>query len=233
MEKYTILQNMPLLINCSPATLNVIASDTYHKTIKKNELVMTPDAAIHKIAMVANKGRMKICATSQKTGDEYTAYILTYGDLFNVTTLFDGTKDYLEAEAIDDLDILYCNIDIARDWINHLEDFNKNLLRYLSERLRMVQKFNLDKTFYSIEIRLVRLIFDNITSDENHLNLINEFSHYEIANMLGTSRAVVNRNLQKLKKDNLIDIKRKKILIHDYKKMKDYIDHNSFSGSAT
>lgn len=229
MDKYKILQNMPLFKNCSEETLNVIASDTYHKKYEKNDFVMTPDAAIHRIAIVANMGRMKISVTNQKNGEEYIAYLLTFGDFFNVSTLFDGEKDHLQAVALDDLDILFCNIDIARGWINRLEDFNKNLLRYLSERLQMVQKFNLDKTFYSIEIRLARLIFDNITSDENPLNLLNDLSHKEIAKMLGTSRAVVNRNLQKLKKDNFIDIKRKKILIKDYEKMQDYIEQHSFS----
>lgn len=228
MEKHRILQNMPLLKSCSEETLSIIASDTYHKKYNKNDFVMTSDAAIHKIAIIANKGRMKISATNQNTGEEYIAYILTFGDFFNVTTLFDGKKDHLQAVALDDLDIFYCSIDVARGWINHLEDFNKNLLKYLLERLRMVQKFNLDKNFYSIEIRLAKLIFENIVSDENPLNLINDLSHEEIAKMLGTSRAVVNRNLQKLKKDNLIDIKRKNILIKDYKKMKDYIEQHSF-----
>ena len=229
MEKYQILQNMPLLKNSSEETLRVIAADTYHKKYQKNDIVITPDSAIHKIAIVANKGRMKICTINQKTGEEYIAYILTFGDFFNVTTLIDGKKDQLEAIAIDDLDILFCNIDIARGWITRFDDFNKMLLGYTSERLRMVQTFNSDKTFYSIEIRLARLIFDNIISDDNPLNLINDLSHKELAKMLGTSRAVVNRNLQKLRKDNLIDIKRKKILIKDYNEMNEYIQENSYS----
>lgn len=219
---------MPLLNDCGDATLNAINKDTYAKKFSKNELVMTADSAIHRIAIVANRGRMKISAINHQNGEEYTAYLLTFGDIFNVTTFFDGKKDHLQAVALDDLDILFCNIDIARSWINRFEDLNKNLLRYLSDRLHMVQEYNLDKTFYSIEIRLARLIYNNIASDENTLNLINDLSHQELASMLGTSRAVVNRNLQKLKKDDLIAIKRKNILIKDYEKMKDYIEQHSY-----
>ena len=228
MDKFAVLQDMPLLSSCRSETISIIASDTYLRKFDKDSVVMTADMAIHRIAIVANKARMKVLAVNQKTGDEYIAYILSYGDIFNVTTFFDGKKDYLHAEAIDDLEILFCNIDIARGWINNLEDFNKNLLRYLSERLRMVQKFNLNRTFYSIEVRLAKLIYENIVDDDHPLNLLNDLSHKELAEMLGTSRAVVNRNLQKLKDDNLINIQRKKILIQDYQKLQDYIEHHSF-----
>lgn len=227
-DKISILQKMPLLKNCSDETIQRIAHDTYHRSYEKNSFVMSSETAIHRIAIVANTGRMKISATNQKNGEEYIAYILTYGDIFNVTTFFDGEKDHLQAEAIDNIEILHCNIDISRDWINSCEDFNKNLLGYLTNRLRMVQKFNVNRTFYSIEIRLARLIFDNVVGDKNKLNLINDLSHEEIAKLLGTSRAVVNRNLQKLKADHLIDIKRKKILIEDYEKMRDYIEEQSY-----
>lgn len=229
MERYDILKNMPLLNNCCEETLMILANDTYKRTFSKNDVVLAPDAAIHKIAIVANSGRMKIVASSKKTGEEYIAYILTFGDIFNVTTLFDGRKDALYAVAVDDLEILFCNIDIARGWINHREDLNKNLLRYLSKRLQTVQNYNLDRTFYSVEVRLAKLIFENIASNENHLNLINDLSHDEIAKILGTSRAVVNRNLQKLREEDLIEIKRKKILIEDYEKLKAYIEQQSFS----
>ena len=222
-DKIEVLKRMPLLKNCSKETVKMIANDTYLKKYKQNDLVMSPDTAFHRIAIIANEGRMKIFAHN-KDADEYIIYLLSFGDLFNVITLLDDEKDHLNAAAIDDLEILHCNIDIARNWINTSSDFNKNLLMYVSERLRMAQEFNLERTFYKIEMRLARLIFNNIVSDENHLNLINDLSHEDIAKILGTSRAVVNRNLQKLQKDKLINIQRKKILIHDYERLKEYIE---------
>jgi CRP/FNR family transcriptional regulator len=226
-EKLALLNNMPLLKNCSKETMEMIAEDTYLRRYNQDDLVMTPDTAIHKIAIIANEGRMKIFATNSRA-DEHTIYLLSFGDFFNVITFLDEKKDYLHASALDDLDILYCNIDLARNWILKSVDFNKNLLRYLSHRLRMVQEFNVERTFYTIEIRLAKLIFNNIVSDNNELNLINDLSHDEIAKILGTSRAVVNRNLQKLKKDKMITIKRKQILLKDYEKMKSYIQENNF-----
>jgi len=186
--------------------------------------LLTGESTIYKISIVVNNGRMKIFTSNPVTFDEYTLYVLSFGDIFNIITLLDGKKDQLSAIALDDLDILHCNIDLARDWIKKYEAFNKSLLAYLSYRLRQAQEYNISKTFYNIEIRLAKLIFQNISSDSSELNLINNLSHKEIAKMLGTTRTVVNRNLQQLKKSGLIELKYKKIVIQNYQMLKELIE---------
>ena len=223
-KKYNLLKNNLLFKGCDEVALESIAADTYFRTYKKGEILLTGESTIYKISIVVNNGRMKIFTSNPVSFEEYTLYVLSFGDIFNIVTLLDGKKDQLSAIAIDDLDILHCNIDLARDWIKKYEAFNNSLLAYLSERLRQAQEYNISKTFYSIEIRLAKLIFQNISSDSNELNLINNLSHKEIAKMLGTTRTVVNRNLQQLKKSGLIELKYKKILIQNYQKLKELIE---------
>ena len=219
-----LLKNNFLFKDCSEAEIESMASDMFFRNYKAKEVFLTGDSTIHKISIIVNKGRMKIFTYSPLTVEEYILYVLSEGDLFNIITLFDGKKDKLSAMAIDDLDILHCNIDIARGWIKKYDSFNKGLLTYLSRRLRLAQEYNISKTFYSVEMRLAKLIFENITSDNHEINLINNLSHKEIAKMLGTTRTVVNRNLQRLKKEGMIDLKYKKILIQDYTKLKVHIE---------
>ena len=221
--KYDLLKNNPLFKDCNEEVLQSIAADTYLRTYEEGEILLTGDTTIHRISIIVNKGRMKIFNVNSKTGEEYTLYILDSGDVFNVITLLDDKKDYLSAIALDDLEILHCNIDMARDWIIKYNAFNKNLLKYLSGRLRLLQESNISKTFYSVEIRLAKLIFNNISTDHNKLNLINNLSHKEISKMIGTTRTVVNRNLQKLKKEGIISLEYKKILVEDYEKLKELI----------
>lgn len=231
-DKFELISKMPLFKNCSDSTIRMVSEDTYARKFKQNDTVMTPATSTRKVALIANEGRMKVFVNN-RGGDKFIVYLLTFGDLFNVITLLDMKQDYLFASAIDDLDILFCDINVARGWITKSSDFSNNMLRYLSKRLRMVQEDNVERTFYSIEIRLARLIFKNIFNENGDRNLTNDLSHEEIAKYLGTSRAVVNRNLQKLKQSNLIDIKRKKILVEDYEKMKTYIKAHTSFGSAT
>lgn len=221
--KYDLLKECSLFKDCDEKMLYSIANDTYYRTYDKGEILLTGDSTIHKISIIVNKGRMKIFTVNDISSEEYTVYVLSHGDIFNLITYLDEKKDNLSAMAIDHLDILHCNIDIARSWIQEHSAYNKNLLKYLAQRLRLAIEYNTSKTFYNIELRLAKLIYDNVTNDEGKLNLINDIPHNEIAKMIGTTRTVVNRNLQKLKKAGFIDIKYKQILIKDHESLKEMI----------
>ena len=223
-KKFILLRNNPLFKGCNDDELEAIAKDTYFRKYKKGEIFLTGYTTIHKISIVVNDGRMKIFTINPLTFEEYTLYVLTSGDIFNIITLLDAEKDDLSAMAIEELEILHCNIDIARGWIKKYEGFNKQLLTYLSKRLRLAQEYNISKTFYTVEMRLAKLIYENISTDNNEINLINNLSHKEIAKMLGTNRTVVNRNLQQLKSDGMITLKYKKIIIRDYERLKELIE---------
>jgi len=226
--KYTLLKACSLFKDCDVDTLQLIAKDTYHRSYEAGRVILNSDVTIHKISIIVNVGRMKVFTHNPINDDEYIVFVLSHGDLFNTVTLFDDKKDNLSAMAIDKLEILHCNIDLARNWITIHQKFTKNLLQYLSDRLRLTIEYNVSKTFYSLELRLAKLIYQNVVGDTGELNLINDLSHTEIAKMLGTTRTVVNRNLQKLKKDGYIDIKYKEILIADYKKLQDFMKQNDF-----
>lgn len=65
-------------------------------------------------------------------------------------------------------------------------------------------------------------LFKNLnTINTDQPNLIQDLSHEEIASMIGTVRKVLNRNIQKLKHDGIIDIKRKNIEIQDMQQLLD------------
>ena len=74
-----------------------------------------------------------------------------------------------------------------------------------------------DLSLYDTTTRLVKLIARNIEQEDGKqtLKLINNLSHEELANLIGTVRKVLNRSIQALKKEGLIDIKRKEICIKD------------------
>ena len=54
------------------------------------------------------------------------------------------------------------------------------------------------------------------SNNQSHqLEVINNLPNNEIANLIGTTRAVVNRNIQELKKAGAISVKRKQIDIEN------------------
>lgn len=223
-RKIKIISEIALFEDCSQEEIIHIATDTSHKFFRKNQLTIESAAARHRVYLIASRSRMKVSVSNPINSEELIVYMLSYGDLFNVMTLIDDKEDYLVAHAIDDIDILYCGIEKAREWVRQFPNFNLNLLKYLTMRLRQVQSYSVQHTFYSIEVRLALLIYHNIHQVGQDVNLLSNLSHNEIAKMLGTTRAVVNRNLQKLKKDGLVDINRKRILVHDYERLRSLIE---------
>lgn len=65
----------------------------------------------------------------------------------------------------------------------------------------------------------MKSIKDNIYS----VSLINDLSHENIAKMIGSVRAVLNRSIQKLKNDKIIEISRKEKRI---KNLNELINHS-------
>lgn len=82
-----------------------------------------------------------------------------------------------------------------------------------------------DLSLYDTTTRLVKLIAKNIEKqgDKQTLKLINNLSHEELASLIGTVRKVLNRNLQSLKKQGLIDVKRKEIFIKDSQNLLEHL----------
>jgi CRP/FNR family transcriptional regulator len=72
---------------------------------------------------------------------------------------------------------------------------------------------------------LLRLVEEHGIFREEGVLVSIPLTHQDFANMLGLSRESVNRVLNQLKKDELLDINRKGILIYNLDKLKKYILH--------
>jgi CRP/FNR family transcriptional regulator len=219
MEYHKLLKSFSLFNNMAIEELQKLSNELSLQRFSHGEMPVEPNATKNKFVIILS-GRMKIYQINPESGNEFTAYILTEGDVFSVLSLLDGQKHKVFTKALDDLTILHTSMDYARTWIKQYQSFNESLLIYLATRLRDLESNLTDNVFYDTSIRLAKLIFLNIENDSHDLNLINNLSHDEIAKIVGTTRAVLNRHLQNLKKEGIIDIERKKLYITDYKLLK-------------
>ena len=71
-----------------------------------------------------------------------------------------------------------------RKWIKENPELNKNMLPYLSQRMRILEEKALNLTFADISTRLAKLILQNISAESHKLELINDLSNEEIANLM-------------------------------------------------
>lgn len=158
-------------------------------------------------------GRLKAYQIEEHTARELTFFILKKGDVFDVLCLLDGCVHDIYYESLDRVGLLSIPMKKMQDWVKEHPGINKNLLPYLSRQLRTLEDYASNITLIPISVRLARLILKNINSESRELELINDLSNEEIANLIGSTRAVVNRHLQHFKKDGIINIGRQKVEI--------------------
>ena len=184
--------------------------------VKKGDTLMRPEECLEHF-FVLLEGRVKVSQINFDTGKEQILYLLSKGDMYDVVSLLDGKPHENVAMALDDVKLLVFPIELFREWVATKPSFNKLFFPYVAKQLRDMENLASDLSLYDTTTRLVKLIARNIEQEDGKqtLKLINNLSHEELANLVGTVRKVLSRSIQALKKEGLIDIKRKEIRIKD------------------
>ncbi len=185
----------------------------------KGEMLFSPEALQEKFFFVL-EGRIKVSQINLADAKEQTLKILTTGDMYDVVTLLDGKIHENLLHALDDVRVIVFPVTIVKRWMQEDPNFNKILFPYISQQLREMEELALDLSFYDTPSRLLKLITKNLNPDNPaQANLIHDLSHEELAALVGTVRKVLNRHIQQLKKDGIIEVKRKNIEIKDSQKL--------------
>lgn len=196
---------------------------SYGKIVRfeKGETLFDGDELLNYFYIVLD-GKIKVFQMNLETGREQTIFILSRGDMFDTISLLDGKPHDVMNEGVVSGEALRLPIENVRRWIHDDPDFNRIFFPYLAKQMRSIETLATDLSLHSTSQRLIRLILDNIDTLDTE-PLLNDFSHTEIANLIGSVRHVVDRHLKALKKDGIIDIARKKITIKDLHRLKEKI----------
>lgn len=172
-------------------------------------------------------GKIKISQINTDTSKEQTIQLLTRGDMFDVVTLLDGMSHEYIATALEPTKMVQLPISSVRERINTDPEFNRFFFPYLGRQMRSLENLAVDLSLYDVYQRLLRLIARNVQQNDEgfDLHLINDLSHEELAALVGTVRKVLNRNLQKLKQEGIIDISRKKLTLQDLDALFDTLEY--------
>ncbi len=173
---------------------------------------------IQKYIFVIVKGRVKVSQTNHE-GREYIISLLATGDLFDIITFLDGKPHEVIIETIDETVLLKININFAKKWLETHPEVYKDLLPYLAKQMRELEENAFNLSLYDTMTRLSRLILKNTGDDGINVKNINDLSHETIAKMIGSVRKVVNLNIQKLKREEVIVCNNKKLIIKNLKKL--------------
>lgn len=168
-------------------------------------------------------GKIKISQINIETGKEQTLYLLSKGDMFDVVTLLDNDEHEYVSEVLEKSYVVEVPISTVRRLIESNIEFQSMFFPYMAKQLRRMEDLVTDISLYDVYHRIIRLFtrFTNNKNGDNSLSLIENLSHEELASMVGSVRKVVNRNLQKLKDEGVIELSRKHIKLKNFQKLLD------------
>ena len=154
-------------------------------------------------------GRLLIEQINDETGRTVTLFLLGPGDCFDVLQLLNGQPFDGIFEARDNLELLSIPMKDAREWISEHPDFNRAFLAYLGKQMHALANLAGDLALHDTETRLAKLLLCHLEPHDpghNKITLINDLSHEAIAEMIGSVRAVVNRQLQHWRKKGIVSL---------------------------
>ena len=144
--------------------------------------------------------------------------------MFDVVSLLDNRLEnqYL-SEVIEDLEVVEVPLETVEKMILEDKKFRQFFYLYLAQQLRSVEELAISLSFYDVLQRIVQHFakYTHTNNSKADLQVIDNLKHDDIASMVGSVRKVVNRSLQALKKDGVIELSRKKIQIKDFQKLLD------------
>ncbi len=171
-------------------------------------------------------GKIKVSEINLENGHEQTLYLLSSGDMFEVTTLLDGNPHDYIIEVLERSEVIAVPLKTVRELLHKDPSFQSFFFPYVAEQLRSMENLAVDLSLYSVYQRIIRLFarFVDRSESKPNLRLLENFSHEEIASMVGSVRKVVNRALQQLKQEGVIDVSRKQLKLTSLQKLLDKLN---------
>lgn len=171
-------------------------------------------------------GRLKVYEQNPMMGKEITLFLLRQGDAFDVITLLDGHRHEVLYRCLDrEVKCASVPMELARKWVRQIPAINSVFFPYLGHLLRDLEELATDLSLCDTGTRLAKLILKHADkSPEGGLRLIHDLPHREIAGLIGSVRVVVNRQMQNLKRQGLLGVKRGRLIIKDIESLTRWIE---------
>ncbi len=214
-----LLHQSPLFAGLDDAVLDEMLSHFRRETWKQGRQVTGQESG-QRFHIILS-GRLKMAQINPETGRMVTLFLLQPGDGFDVISLLDGQPDPLIFEARDDLLMLSTPMQEARHWIEQHPAFNRSFLPYLGKQMRTLANLAGDLALHDTETRLARLILRHVDDEQKSgpLRLTHNLSHEALAEMIGSVRVVVNRQLQHWQREGVVVTRRGELIIKELEAM--------------
>lgn len=203
-----------------------IAEVIREKQLEKNEILFYEEDEAAAIYFVKS-GKIRI-SKSSSDGKEIILTIRQPGEVFAEVAIFNDKATFpATAKAIEDTTVLYVQNEDLEQALRLYPDMSISLFRIMGDRLRKSQSTLRDVALYgklgAFASTLLRLAeeYGVETNKGTKINLL--LTHQELGNFFGATRESVNRMINNLKRDEIVDVDKGYVTIIDEEKLRSYI----------
>jgi len=220
------LKRVPVFSGLNEIDLEKISGISIYKKYSKGTVLFMegdPGEAFYFV----QSGKVKIYKTALD-GREHIFTIINEGGVFAEVTLFNSTSYPASAEVIEDSEIGMIKNSDLENLIKQNADIALQIIKIFSKKLfqsqQKVKELALGDTYGRTALTILKLAREQGIETAEGVQLKLDLSRQDLANMIGTARETVSRALSQFKKDGLIDIKGKKMIIKDIEQLEEWVN---------
>lgn len=164
------------------------------------------------------KGRVKISIFSEE-GREIVLATMRAGDFFGEIAFLDASTRTADATVVEDCEVFSIGRGDFFPILENHPDIYMKIITVLCERLRQTNEAIEDSIFLTVPARVAKTLLrlaESYGEERNgNIHFTIKISQQELANIIGTSREVVNRHLRHLQQEEVIKVEQGYLVICD------------------
>jgi CRP-like cAMP-binding protein len=174
-------------------------------------------------------GQLEVKQSNPDTGQEATLDMLYAGDSFDLMVLLDEQPHDVVIYPLTKVKLLSVKLAMMRHWLWTYPELNKQFMPYLAKKMRENEQQTSSLMLQNVITRLSRVIlkhtnkiklYTGAKKEEHQHHLINGLNDEALARMTGSVRQVINKQLNYLKNQGIIEKKRNQLIIKDLEALK-------------
>lgn len=167
--------------------------------------------------LLVKEGKLRVYLIANN-GREITLFNILPGEfcMMSSSCIIGKISFNLLIEAAEESKIERIPKEIIEVLKNRSTNFNHFLLQLIGKKMSVVLELIDDILVKKIDVRIGEFLLKN--------GNINNMTHEEIANHIGSSREVISRSLKNMQLNNIVELKRKSVVIKDHDALKKLIN---------
>lgn len=218
------LRLVPFFRDLSDEELEKIRAIVIQRSYKRRSNVFIEGADKEAVYFILN-GLVKAFKTDEN-GNEHIVSFLQTGDMFPHTGFFTQTPYPATAEAIVDTTCLAIPVRSFEQLIINIPEISIKVMDAMSAKIKDLQEKLQQITGHDVQDRgiafLIKLAenYGREVGDDIHIDL--PMTNQEFASTIGTTRETVNRLINQLRKEGIIESKRNGYIVKDFDGLLDW-----------